>query len=157
MEGANFSDFKADILKNKNVRKQYEILAPKYQFISKLIARRNELSLSQRELAKIIGMKQPAICRLESGDSNVTVLTLIKVIRALDLEIDLKPRVKVDVGCTIMMHPIFLIPYYSPGTEILQLRLRMTGLFRDYFFFDEFDDFASMGTGAENTFYAQLV
>jgi len=92
LKGTNFKDFKTELLKNDEVRKQYDALVPKYEFITMLIKRRNELSISQRELAKLIDMKQPAICRLESGDSNVTIGTLQKVASALDLKISLTDR-----------------------------------------------------------------
>jgi len=92
LKGTNFKDFKSELLKNNKVRKQYDALVPKYEFISMLIKRRNELSISQRELAKLIDMQQPAICRLERGESNVTIGTLQKVANALDMEILLKAK-----------------------------------------------------------------
>ncbi|OGO19950.1 MAG: hypothetical protein A2Z15_03145 [Chloroflexi bacterium RBG_16_50_11] len=74
------------------MRKQYEALKPKYDIIQSIVARRIELSLSQRELARLIGMHQPAICRIERGDNNITVGTLFKVADALNLDIEFKPR-----------------------------------------------------------------
>jgi predicted transcriptional regulator len=53
------------------------------------------LRISQTQLAKIIGTKQPAISRLEKGDYNTTLSTFFKVAEALDLEISYKARKKV--------------------------------------------------------------
>ena len=92
MDGTDFKDFKAELLSKPNIRHQYEALKPKYEIIQAIIARRNELSLSQRELARLVGMHQPAICRLERGDNNITVGTLFKVAHALSLDIEFKPR-----------------------------------------------------------------
>jgi predicted transcriptional regulator len=92
MKGTDFKEFKAELLKNKNVRKQYDALQPKYDCIQSIIARRIELELSQRQLAKLTGMQQPAICRIESGDENITIDTLFKVAEALQLDIEFKPR-----------------------------------------------------------------
>ena len=92
MDGTDFKDFKAGLLSKPNIRHQYEALKPKYEIIQAIIARRNELSLSQRELARLIGMHQPAICRLERGDNNITVGTLFRVADALNLDIEFKPR-----------------------------------------------------------------
>jgi transcriptional regulator with XRE-family HTH domain len=50
------------------------------------------MSISQRELARLVGMKQPAICRLERGDKNITVDTLFRVTDALSLQIACKPK-----------------------------------------------------------------
>ena len=92
MKGTNFEDFKAELLKDTKVREEYEALKPKYSIIQAIIARRNELSLSQRQLAAKVGMQQPAICRLERGDYNVKVGTLFKIAEALQLDIEVKPR-----------------------------------------------------------------
>ncbi len=92
MEGTDFKDFKTELLKNPNVQRHYEELKPKYAVIAALIARRNELNISQRELSRITGLKQPAICRLESGNSDVTLGTLLKVTEALDMEFSLQSK-----------------------------------------------------------------
>jgi predicted XRE-type DNA-binding protein len=93
MKGTDFKDFKAELLKHKNVRHSYEELKPKYEIIEAIIARRNEMSLSQRKLARLVGMQQPAISRLERGDNNITIGTLFRVTDALNLKIDCKPKV----------------------------------------------------------------
>jgi len=92
MEGTDFKDFKAELLDKPRIRKQYELLKPKYDIIQSIIARRIGLSLSQRDLARMTGMQQPAICRIERGDNNITVGTLFRVADALDLDIEFRPR-----------------------------------------------------------------
>ncbi len=91
-EGTNLLDFKKELLKDSKERQEYERLEPKYALIQGLIERRNELRLSQVKLAKIIGMQQPAISRLENGGRNTTISTLFKVADALDLDVEFKPR-----------------------------------------------------------------
>src|SRR5712691_2640817 len=49
---------------------------------------REELGLTQAELAKLAGVSQPAIAQLESPDSNPTIDTLNRVARAMGGEID---------------------------------------------------------------------
>ena len=95
MDGTDFKDFKAELLSKPNIRHQYEALKPKYKIIQAITARRIELSLSQRELARSIGMHQPAICRLERGDNKMTVETLCRVADGLSLDIEFKPRTPV--------------------------------------------------------------
>ena len=97
MDGTDFKDFKKELLGKPGIRKEYDALDRKYEIIQTLIARRNELSLSQRELARLIGMQQPAICRLERGDNNITVGTLFRVAHALNLDIEFKPRKPVEI------------------------------------------------------------
>jgi len=85
MDGTDFKDFKKELLSKPNIRRQYEALRPQYDIIQAIIARRNELSISQRKLAQMVGMHQPAICRLERGDGNIKVGTLFKVADALNM------------------------------------------------------------------------
>ena len=96
-EGTNFLDFKRELLKDSKERQEYERLKPKYAMIQGLIERRNELHLSQMELARRIGMQQSAIARLESCGQNSTVVTLLKVADALDLDVEFKRKSTVKV------------------------------------------------------------
>jgi transcriptional regulator with XRE-family HTH domain len=59
-----------------------------------LIEYRADHKLSQKKLGELIGMKQPYITRLESGEHNPDIETLIKISRALGIEflIDIAPR-----------------------------------------------------------------
>ncbi|MBI2850304.1 MAG: helix-turn-helix transcriptional regulator [Chloroflexi bacterium] len=88
----SFEEFKAELMKDPEFRKEYETLEPQYAMIGALISRRNELKLSQTQLARMVGMQQPAISRLEGGGFNTTVATLFKVADALDLEVQFKPK-----------------------------------------------------------------
>ena len=92
MGNSGFREFKEELLKDPEFRRKYEALEPKYRLIRALIRRRNELHLSQVQLANIIGMQQPAISRLENGEGNTTISTLFKVADALNLDVEFKPR-----------------------------------------------------------------
>ena len=87
-----YQDFETELLSKPGVRKEYDALKPKYDLVRTIIERRNQLQLSQTRLARIIGTRQPAISRLEKGDSNTTLSTLLKVAEALDLDIALSVR-----------------------------------------------------------------
>jgi transcriptional regulator with XRE-family HTH domain/predicted RNase H-like HicB family nuclease len=52
---------------------------------------REDLGLTQAELAKLAGVSQPAIAQLESPDSNPTIDTLNRVARAMGAQIDFQP------------------------------------------------------------------
>jgi predicted transcriptional regulator len=89
-KGTNYEEFEAELLDNQEIRREYEALNPKYEIIRRLIIQRNKLRMSQAQLARKVGVKQPAICRFETGNSNATLNTFIKVARALDLNIELR-------------------------------------------------------------------
>lgn len=59
--------------------------------IGKMIEAREEMGLSQRELADLSGVKQPAIARLESGASIPRVDTLIRLLVPLGKTLAIVP------------------------------------------------------------------
>ena len=89
-----YKDFKAQRLTDPKVRAEYEALEPQFKLIRDIVSLRNELNLSQMQLAKLVGTRQPAISRLERGDGNITINTLHRIADALnaDLDISLKAR-----------------------------------------------------------------
>ena len=95
-----YEDFKAQRLTDPEVRAEYEALEPEFRLIRDILLRRNELNLSQMQLAKLVGTKQPGISRLERGDGNITIATLCKVASALnaDLDISLKARPQSEIA-----------------------------------------------------------
>ena len=64
------------------------------QIAKRVAARRQELGLSQQQLAELTGTTQSAIARLEAGGRPPRIDTLLKIAAALDcdLVVDLQPR-----------------------------------------------------------------
>lgn len=54
---------------------------------------RTDHDLSQRALGRLLGMAQPQVARLESGEHNPSIEMLMRLSRALNLEfaIDIRP------------------------------------------------------------------
>lgn len=61
------------------------------ELIVKMIEAREKKGLSQRELAEISGVKQPAIARLESMKATPQIDTLFKVLNPLGYTISIVP------------------------------------------------------------------
>jgi len=59
--------------------------------IGKMIEAREEKGFSQRELAELSGVKQPAIARLESLKATPQIDTLFKVLHPLGYTIEIVP------------------------------------------------------------------
>jgi DNA-binding XRE family transcriptional regulator len=59
--------------------------------IGRMIEAREERGLSQRKLAEISGVKQPAIARLESMKTTPRIDTLLKVLHPLGYTIEIVP------------------------------------------------------------------
>ncbi|MCQ2336403.1 MAG: helix-turn-helix domain-containing protein [Paludibacteraceae bacterium] len=49
---------------------------------------RNEAGLSQQELAFRCGFETSNMCRIEAGKTNPTIITLYKISKALQVELD---------------------------------------------------------------------
>ena len=88
------SEKKFDLFENINLNKEdekdFEISNIVAEIVARLVSRRLELGVSQRELAKRTGIKQPMIARIEKFESIPRLDTLVKIALALDLKINLE-------------------------------------------------------------------
>jgi DNA-binding XRE family transcriptional regulator len=91
-EFTTFTDYMNDETKvSKAEKAQVEFEAA---LIGKLIEAREEKGLSQRDLAKLSGVKQPAIARLESLKTTPQIDTLFKVLSPLGYTLSIVPTKK---------------------------------------------------------------
>jgi len=97
----NFWDevYKVVVEKNKDkiqlVQKRDVLKKPEREnFIDIIKKTRREHGLTQKELANRVELSQQTISLMESGKFNFTVKSLMKILKALDLEIELRPRVR---------------------------------------------------------------
>ena len=67
-----------------------EEVPPTNAYAEAIKARRNEIGMTQQELADICKMPQPSIARIESGDSSPNLSTLLKICEALGLKIKIE-------------------------------------------------------------------
>ena len=75
---------KKELLRDPEVKREYDRLGPEFAIISQLIELRAKKKLTQKALAKKLGTKQSAIARLESGRANPTLEFMQKTAEALD-------------------------------------------------------------------------
>ncbi len=79
----NHDDVKKQLLNNPEIKREYDELESLYEIKAQLIELRNQLGISQKELAELVGTKQSAISRLESGSYNPSIEFLGRVAHAL--------------------------------------------------------------------------
>ena len=89
-----FADFKKKVLKNEEVREEYNALKPLFAIKKQLVAARVAKGLTQDEIAKKIGTSKSNISRLESLNNNYmpNLATLIKYAEALGMRLDIGLR-----------------------------------------------------------------
>ncbi|MBQ6783369.1 MAG: helix-turn-helix domain-containing protein [Acholeplasmatales bacterium] len=81
-----WEDFKKDIKKiNNDIKDDIEEMEILAHIISAIIERRNEMGISQRELANICGLPHSSVARIESCAVKPKVETLIKIMKPLGL------------------------------------------------------------------------
>jgi ribosome-binding protein aMBF1 (putative translation factor) len=76
----------ADELRNPAVRQEWERTALARAVAVRIVEYRAQHGLSQTALARRLGMKQPAIARLEAGDHNPSLDTLARLAHGLGME-----------------------------------------------------------------------
>lgn len=88
-----FAHVLAEQLRDPAFRERWERTALARAVAIAVVAYRAAHELSQRQLAEKLGMKQPAIARLEAGEHNPSVETLIHLSRTLGMEflLDISP------------------------------------------------------------------
>ena len=78
-------------LRDPKFRKGYEEELEKLRIVDTLIRLRERRSLTQAQLARRIGVSQPFIAKLESGEThNFSLETLVKLAVALDSELEVR-------------------------------------------------------------------
>lgn len=90
-------DHLRDRLSGKVVDEEQELFA---RIAAEVARRRQEWSLSQRELAELCGTTQSAIARLERGSRPPRIDTLWRIANVLDcdLRVELRPRTEPKSG-----------------------------------------------------------
>lgn len=80
-------------LADPGFRGEWQRLAPAREFAATLLRYRAEHELSQRRLADQLGVSQPRIVKLESGEHNPELDTIINAVRRLGIEfaLDVSP------------------------------------------------------------------
>ena len=85
-----FDVIKAELLADPEVQREYDALAPEFEFSAKLLRARLRAGLSQAELAERMGTSQSAIARLESGQTLPSTKTLLRFAEATNSKIQLR-------------------------------------------------------------------
>ena len=84
-----FADYMADETRVSAVER--EKINFEVELIGKMIEAREKKGLSQRDLAELSGVKQPAIARLESMKATPQIDTLLKILAPLGYTLSITP------------------------------------------------------------------
>jgi len=92
MKGTNYTTFD-DVLNDNSLLSavQRDAINFEISLIGKLIEAREKRGLSQKQLAELTGMKQPAIARLESMKATPQIDTLFRILKPLGYTLAIVP------------------------------------------------------------------
>ena len=87
-----FREHLKEMMENEAFRKEYETLQPQYEVVKQIIRAREELHITQKDLAERTGIRQSNISRLERGNYNPSVEFLRKIAKGLGKELHIEFR-----------------------------------------------------------------
>ncbi len=82
-----FDDFLNEQLKNPEIKKEYEALAPEFAIIQAMIDARQASGLTQQQLADRTGIAQADISKLEHGNANPSLRTLQRLAAGMGMQL----------------------------------------------------------------------
>lgn len=82
-----WTDKRAQIMNRPGATEAYEAARIRFELGQAVRARREELSLTQAQLAERAGLQQPAIARFEAGGTMPTIPMLERLAAALDVRL----------------------------------------------------------------------
>lgn len=93
MKDYTLNDFIRDACTSDPEFKQiWEETAPEREFIRSMTQARKAKKLTQKQLAKLTGLSQGKISKIESGEANPTLKVMAKIATALDMTIGFIPK-----------------------------------------------------------------
>jgi DNA-binding XRE family transcriptional regulator len=83
-----------ELARDPALRRRVEQRMTEMKLEEELVALREARGWSQDQLARVLGVSQPAVAKMESGSENPTVRTLLRFVTALggELQIRIRPR-----------------------------------------------------------------
>lgn len=81
---------KNEVLKDERTRQEYEALEPEYQLIQAMITLREEMNISQQELAARTGIDRADISKLENGNANPSLKTIKRIAKGLGKKVQIQ-------------------------------------------------------------------
>lgn len=92
--GKSFRETLNQQLQNKDFKDEYEALEPEFQIIREVLRSRREKNLTQKDLSQLTGIAQGDISRIENGNANPSISTLVRIANALgkELKISFEPK-----------------------------------------------------------------
>ena len=92
----SFKEYKNRALKDPEIKRAYDDLAPEFHVAEQLIKARMKAKLTQREVAERMHTTQSVIARMESGEKLPSLFAILRYVKAVGqkIKIELDPYKK---------------------------------------------------------------
>ncbi len=87
--GVSYKIIKEKLLESDEVRQEYDALEFRYKVVKKIAELRKNDKITQEELAIRLKTTKSVVSRIESGNQNVSVDMVQKIVNALGKEVDI--------------------------------------------------------------------
>ena len=85
-----FDDFLKEQLKDPEVKREYDALAPEFAIIQAMIDARRASGMTQKQLADKTGIAQADISKLECGNANPSLRTLQRLAAGMGMQVKIE-------------------------------------------------------------------
>lgn len=82
----------AGVLQREDIKKEYDELDLEFEIRRALLRLRQQINITQQELAERLNTKQEYISRIECGHVALTIPYFAKLLRAMDAEMEISLR-----------------------------------------------------------------
>lgn len=87
---SSYKDFKAKMLEDPEVRREYDALGPEYDVIQAMIDARKTQHMTQSELSMRTGITQADISRIEKGTRNPSLNMLKRLAKGMGMKLKIE-------------------------------------------------------------------
>lgn len=87
---SSYRDYKEKVLRDPEVKAEYDLLEPEYDIIQAMINARMEQNITQKELSAKTGITQADISRIENGTRNPSLSVMKKLAQGLGMQLKLE-------------------------------------------------------------------
>lgn len=87
---SSYKEYKEKVLKNPEIKAEYDALEAEYDIIQAMIDARNEQHITEKEWAERTGITQADISRIENGTRNPSLAMVKRIAEGLGMRLKLE-------------------------------------------------------------------
>ena len=90
MKRLTHKDVKETLLKDHEVKQEYDLLQSEYDFLVQMYKARTKRNVTQKQLSELSGIDQSNISKIETGEYSPSLKTMKKIADALNMDLKIE-------------------------------------------------------------------